>query len=100
MLSKYALHPDYADVEDCSIETENALWTHEALKEENESLEPLNQESLEQAGDIHTEVIEIEGYGGKAFRLYLFVPESLAERPSPVIFDIHGGGFVGGIYPH
>lgn len=40
--------------------------------------------------------IEIQRDGKASIKANLYVPETIGDEPRPVVFNIHGGGFVGG----
>lgn len=46
--------------------------------------------------DLIGERIEIARAGGSSVKANLYIPDNTGSEPLPVIFNIHGGGFVGG----
>lgn len=46
--------------------------------------------------DLIGERIEIEREDGAGVKANLYIPDSIGAEPLPVVFNIHGGGFVGG----
>lgn len=46
--------------------------------------------------DLIGERIEIEREDGAGVKANLYIPDSTGAEPLPVVFNIHGGGFVGG----
>lgn len=46
--------------------------------------------------DLIGERIEIEREDGASVEANLYTPDSIGAEPFPVVFNIHGGGFVGG----
>ncbi len=46
--------------------------------------------------DLIGERIEIERDGNEKVKVNLYIPDNIGSEPLPVVFNIHGGGFVGG----
>ncbi len=46
--------------------------------------------------DLIGERIEIERDGNEKVKVNLYIPDNIGAEPLPVVFNIHGGGFVGG----
>ena len=46
--------------------------------------------------DLIGERIEIERDGSTSVKANVYIPDSMGAEPLPVVFNIHGGGFVGG----
>ena len=46
--------------------------------------------------DLIGERIEIERDGNSSVNANIYIPDNIGAEPLPVIFNIHGGGFVGG----
>ncbi len=100
MLSKYPIHPDYFDVEDTNAEAERAGWSYESLKAETEALAPMNQELIDQADDLQIDIYKVRCDEDTTVNMYVFCPKDIAGQKTPLLFNIHGGGFAGAIFPH
>ncbi len=46
--------------------------------------------------DLIGERVEIERDGKAKVKVNLYIPDNIGSEPLPVVFNIHGGGFVGG----
>ena len=94
-MSKYALHPDFADIKD-SKKGSDARW----LLKLGNCLIRLQSRKIRADGVKITEKrLSIPGYEGARIGLRVFSPVG-AKGPLPCVVLYHGGAFVGDVLPH
>ena len=94
-MSKYALHPDFADIPD-SKKGSDAKWL---LKIGNRIIRAQSKKIKADGVKVVEESRTIPGYQGAQVKIRIYSPAG-AEGPLPCVVNFHGGAFVGDVLPH